>query len=272
MRCGGCRFRCWAPAAAQLVQERRYYESSTHRRLIHEDTCSGIEAIISDTNGAGIPKGPPDSPRCLQIPPPACSPRGQSHKAPSVLHALVRTGDSLLCWCVSARACIVLRLGWRCSSVEQQRWVCCRDEVATIPVADQLHLTRPSEWWRTTSWQPLRVEGSRHEGGTGGTGAQEGCRRGAAAAAAAAAAPSTSSCSCWWWGPPCWPLACGGASMPATPSRCACSVDRMHWPCDPLERRGHSGRREQPIICRRSSRKHCIWGTMRHEAWQQVLR
>lgn len=41
----------------QLVQQKKYFESSTHRRLLHEDQCEGIERVIPDTNGAGVPKG-----------------------------------------------------------------------------------------------------------------------------------------------------------------------------------------------------------------------
>lgn len=41
----------------QLVQQKKYFESSTHRRLIHEDQCAGVERVIPDTNGAGVPKG-----------------------------------------------------------------------------------------------------------------------------------------------------------------------------------------------------------------------
>jgi hypothetical protein len=41
----------------RLVQQKKYFESSTHRRLLHEDQCEGIERVIPDTNGAGVPKG-----------------------------------------------------------------------------------------------------------------------------------------------------------------------------------------------------------------------
>lgn len=41
----------------QLVQQKKYFESATHRRLLHEDQCEGIERVIPDTNGAGVPKG-----------------------------------------------------------------------------------------------------------------------------------------------------------------------------------------------------------------------
>lgn len=45
----------------QLVQEKKYFESSTHRRLIHEDQCVGVGRVIPDTNGAGIPNGGSES-------------------------------------------------------------------------------------------------------------------------------------------------------------------------------------------------------------------
>lgn len=40
-----------------LVKSKKYFESETHRRLVHEDTCSDVSRIIPDTNGAGIPNG-----------------------------------------------------------------------------------------------------------------------------------------------------------------------------------------------------------------------
>lgn len=43
--------------SCQLVKDGKYVESSTHRRLIHEDTCTNIEAIIFDSNGKGVPTG-----------------------------------------------------------------------------------------------------------------------------------------------------------------------------------------------------------------------
>lgn len=39
------------------MKQRKYVGSDTHRRLIHEDQCTGIGKVIPDTNGAGIPNG-----------------------------------------------------------------------------------------------------------------------------------------------------------------------------------------------------------------------
>lgn len=60
----------------QLVKQKKYFGSDTHRRLIHEDQCTGIGRFIPDTNGAGVPNGPslrksPASmpPSCLALKP-----------------------------------------------------------------------------------------------------------------------------------------------------------------------------------------------------------
>lgn len=41
----------------QTLAKRKYVESITHRRLVHEDQCTGISRVIPDTNGMGVPNG-----------------------------------------------------------------------------------------------------------------------------------------------------------------------------------------------------------------------
>lgn len=41
----------------QAIKKKQYYQSSTHYRVVAQDHCSGLNKLITDTNGLGVYTG-----------------------------------------------------------------------------------------------------------------------------------------------------------------------------------------------------------------------